>query len=95
MNVNIVIVKHQNCDVPFVFRVPEDKKLEVGDYILCETKKSPCEMGRCITPSFWIIEEQLISFYGKSAASLKPITGKLNPQMFLIERTVTASDEGR
>ena len=81
----IVVVKHPNCGTPFVFKVPNGVNLEAGDYILCKTHKKPLEIGRCITPSFEIIEPQLTEFYGRTIEQLQPVAGLLKPCMFLMD----------
>ena len=83
--VTIVVVKHPNCATQYVFKVPKNVTLDCGDYILCSTKKNPCEIGRCVTPSFEIIEPQLIELYGRSVCQLQPVVGKLKPCMFLLK----------
>ena len=81
----IVVVKHPNCGTPYTFKVPKDVDLEVGEYVLCNTKRSKCEIGQCITPSFEIIEPKLQSFYGRTVDQLQPVVGRLKPQMFIFE----------
>ena len=81
----IVVVKHPNCGTHYVFKVPNGVNLDAGDYILCDTKKRMCEIGRCTTPSFEIIEPQLIEFYGRTINQLQPIVGMLKPCMFLLD----------
>lgn len=80
--IKIVIIKHPNCGVQFVFQAPEGVPFNVGDYVLCRTKKSSSEIGRCITPAFWINEEQLLNFYGRTFKDLKPVVGKMEIMMF-------------
>ena len=84
--VNVVIVKHQNDNRQFVFRLPKKKKLGVGTMVLCETSRNPMEMGECITDSFEIMDKHLERFYGLKIEQLKPIVGYLNPVMLGIER---------
>ena len=79
----VVVVKHPNCGVPYTFQVPENLELEVGNFVLCETKKSNLpQIARCITPSFRILGVQLTEFYGIIPKNLKPVVGVLKPVMF-------------
>lgn len=78
----IATVKHPNCDRPFTFRVPENLDLDVGDYVLCKTKKGPSEVAKCITPSFEIMECHLLEFYNVEPKKLQPIVGILKPVMY-------------
>lgn len=43
--INVVVVKHPNCAIPYTFKVPDDKRLNVGDYVLCDTKQGPNQMA--------------------------------------------------
>lgn len=80
--IKVVLIKHPNCGVQYIFRAPEGIPLHVGDYVLCKTKKSNNEIGRCITPAFWINEEQLLTFYGRKFKDLQPVVGKMEIEMF-------------
>lgn len=81
--VKIVVVKHQNCNGKFVFKVPDQIDLSVGEYILCNTIRKLGEVGECTTPSFEINERQLREFYGVGIANLAPVIGRLKPRMFV------------
>lgn len=79
----IVTVKHQNCNVPYTFKVPEALDLLVGNYVLCETKTSDIpQVGKCITPSFEILGAQLMEMYGIQPKNLRPVVGLLKPEMY-------------
>lgn len=84
--VRIVIVKHPNWNPQYVFKVPEDMNLYAGDYVLCETRKSPHEIARCITPSFTIERDTLKELYGIALRELKPVVAWLRPVMYLQEK---------
>lgn len=79
----IVTVKHPNCNVPYTFEVPEKLDLNVGNYVLCETKTSDIlQVGKCITPSFEIFGMQLREMYGIQPKNLRPVVGLLKPEMY-------------
>ena len=79
----VVVVKHPNCGVPYTFEVPEDVELSIGDYVLCDTKKSNIpQIAKCITPSFYILGIQLNELYNIHPKNLRPIVGWLKPIMF-------------
>jgi len=82
--VDIVQCKHPNCNQVFTFRAPEgsNKKLGVGDRVLVNTSKGPCQMATCITPQFRIGDFQLKELYGIDVCKLKPVVGYLKPVMF-------------
>ena len=83
----IVTVKHQNCNVPYTFEVPETLDLNVGNYVLCETKTSDIpQVGKCITPSFEILGVQLKEMYGIQPKNLRPVVGLLKPVMHAFVR---------
>ncbi len=53
MNVVVVIVKHENCGVKYVFLVPEDKMLKTGDLVKVNTKRGET-LATCLCDSFTI-----------------------------------------
>jgi hypothetical protein len=84
--VEVVQCKHPNCNQVFTFRAPEnsEKKLTVGDRVLVNTSKGPCQMATCITPQFQINNVQLKELYGiTDINNLKPVVGYLKPIMFM------------
>lgn len=74
----VVTVKHPNCNMPYTFSVPESLNLDVGDYVLCDTKnhKYP-QIARCITPSFFITEDLLEELMNIRPQYLRHIVGYL------------------
>lgn len=80
--IKVVLIKHPNCGVQYIFRAPEGIPLHVGDYVLCKTNKSNNEIGQCITPAFWIKEEMLLNFYEWKSKDLQPVVGKMEIEMF-------------
>lgn len=93
--INVVVVKHPNCAIPYTFKVPDYKRLYVGDYVLCDTKQGPNQMAQCITPSFFILEDYLFKFYGVKASNLKRITAELTPKVFVYKQEVQHGEEGQ
>ena len=87
-SIKIVQVKHPGCGTVYTFEVHETVTLAPGEYVFCETKRSPMEIGQCITPSFFVNEVQLRSLYNITLKNLKPIVGRLNPEMFIVKRRV-------
>ena len=83
--IKIVVAQHPNYNGNFVFRVPEGTRLLVGNYVLCNTKRGHNQIGRCITPAFYITERDLIDFYGRTENSLAPVIGWLEPEYFEVE----------
>ena len=82
----IVTVKHPNNNGTFTFRVPPNLDLSVGDFVLCKTSKSEVpQVGKCITPSFMILECQLKECYNILPHNLAPIVGILQPKMYVYE----------
>ena len=82
----VVTVKHQNCNVPYTFAVPETLALEPGNYVLCDTKTSDIpQVAKCITPSFHILGIQLKEMYGIQPKNLRPVVGILKPVMYAFE----------
>ena len=82
----IVTVKHPNNIGTFTFRVPPNLDLGVGDFVLCKTSKSEVpQVGKCITPSFMILECQLKEYYNILPHNLAPIVGILQPKMYAFE----------
>ena len=74
----IVTVKHPNCNTPYTFSVPEKLDLNVGDYVLCDTKTHNYpQVAQCITPSFTVNEEILKGPLNISPAKLRPIVAHL------------------
>lgn len=70
----VVTVKHPNCNTPYTFSVPERIGLDVGDYVLCDTKKHRYpQIGRCITPSFSVSKDVLEELFQISPEDLMPI----------------------
>lgn len=92
-NLNVVLVKHPNCDKHFMFEAPKDVRLFVGDRVLCQTKRSPLEMGTCISASFEIMDYQLEDLWKVKKESLEPVVGLLKPQMFVYQKRNGANDE--
>ena len=86
MIVKIVTVKHPGCGTPYTFRVPDNLDLKAGDRVLCNTKKAHCEMARCMTPSFEIIEPVLEELYGLKIEKLQPVVGFLKPIMYAYKK---------
>ena len=80
--VYVVVVKHPNCNVPYIFKVPESKMLNPGDYVLCDTKKGQEEIARCVTPSFHITDDLIEKYYNVKPDTMKFITGVLRPFLF-------------
>lgn len=80
----VVTVKHQNCNIPYTFSVPECVYLNVGDYVLCNTKnhKLP-QVARCITPSFYLTEDLLEELLNINPKHLQPIVGYLTATYFV------------
>ena len=85
--INIVQCIHENNKNKLTFRVSEDVKLDVGDYVLVETVLGPCRMAKCVTPSFYIGDWQLKEFYGIDVKNLKPVTHILKPVAIGIEKS--------
>ena len=82
----IVTLKHPNNNNPFTFRVPPNLDLKPGDFVLCNTSKSDIpQVGKCITPSFMLLECQLREFYGIAPHNLSPVVGILQPKMYAYE----------
>lgn len=86
--IKIVQVKHPGCGIVYTFEAPRNVTLAPGEYVFCETKRSPMEIGQCITPSFFVNEIQLRTLYNITLKNLKPIVGRLNPEMFIEKRQV-------
>ena len=84
--VNVVICKHQNSREQYVFRAPDSssKQLDVGDWVLCETRLGPNQVAQCLTPAFRIADFQLKEFYGVKVDNLKPVTAYLKPIVFAV-----------
>ncbi len=75
----VVTVKHPNCNVPYTFSVPQDIRLNVGDYVLCDTKKHNYpQIGQCITPSFYVNEDTLKGLLQISPNNLRSIVAYLS-----------------
>ena len=85
--VKVVIVHHQNNATHYTFKVPEKVDLEAGDIILCDTSIGKNQVGYCITPSYYVPEDSVWDMFGVSPARLKPVTGRLQPVMFIYEHT--------
>ena len=85
--VEIVVCRHPNNDRNFVFRAPENasKKLNVGDYVLCDTCQGPNQIAQCITPQFMITDFRLKQFYNVDPNKLRPVTAYLKPVAFAYE----------
>ena len=82
----VVTVKHQGCNIPYTFRVPENMTLDVGDFVMCKTKKHPVpQVGKCMTPSFRIGDFQLEELYQIKPQNLMPVVGILRPVMYAFE----------
>ena len=87
-SIKIVQVKHPGCGVVYTFEAPESNELSPGEWVFCETKRNPMEIGQCITPSFFVNEVQLRTLYNITLKNLKPVIGRLKPEMFVYERRV-------
>ena len=75
----IVTVKHPNCNTPYTFSVPEKLDLNVGDYVLCDTKRHNYpQVAQCITPSFRVSEDILKGLLHTAPTNLRPIVAHLN-----------------
>lgn len=48
---NIVIVKHENCGVKYIFLVPDGKELKAGDLVMVNTKHGKA-LATCLCDSF-------------------------------------------
>ena len=85
--VEIVICMHPNNDKFFIFRAPENasKKLNVGDYVLCDTCNGHNQIAQCITPQFTITDFRLKQFYDVEINRLPPVTAYLKPVAFAFE----------
>jgi len=79
--VEVVVCRHPNINKDFMFRAPSnsEKKLGVGDWVLCDTCKGPNQIARCITPQFRIADFQLKEFYGLDVEKLRPVTAYMVP----------------
>ena len=82
--VNVVVCVHPNDSGRYVFRVPDvsERKLNVGDRVLVDTKRGPGQMAQCITPQFRIADFQLKEYYGVEVKNLRPVTAYLQPVVF-------------
>lgn len=85
--VNVVVVRHPNVDKTFIFRAPDSSgyKLDVGDYVLCDTVKGPGQIAKCITPQFRIADFHLKELYNVSIDKLRPVTAYLRPIAFVLK----------
>lgn len=50
---NVVIVKHENCGAKYMFLVPEDKTLKVGDLVKVNTERGET-LATCLCDSFTV-----------------------------------------
>ena len=74
----IVTVKHPNCNTPYTFSVPKTLDLNVGDYVLCDTKTHNYpQVAQCITPSFVVSEDILKGPLNIAPTKLRPIVAHL------------------
>lgn len=83
---NVVIAKHPNWKGLFVFKVSSGIKLEVGEWILCDTARGPGQIAQCVTPSFEVGEWQVENLWGVTIKDLKPVTAYLKPVAIAIEK---------
>lgn len=81
---NAVVCVHPNDSGRYVFRAPDtaERKLNVGDRVLVDTKRGPGQMAQCITPQFRIADFQLKEYYGVEVKNLRPVTAYLHPVVF-------------
>ena len=81
---NAVVCVHPNDGGRYVFRAPDvsQRKLNVGDRVLVDTKRGPGQMAQCITPQFRIADFQLKEYYGVEVKNLRPVTAYLQPIVF-------------
>ena len=86
MAVKIVLVKHPNVNGIYAFTAPSGTAMGPGDYVLCNTKLGEDQIGRCISPSFYVEEDKLFEFYGTTVKKLQPVTAVLVPLKCEIEK---------
>ena len=79
MAVKIGLVKHPNVNDVYAFSVPAGEELQPGNYILCNTRLGEDQIGRCVSPAFWVEEDKLFEFYGTTEKKLQPVTSMLIP----------------
>ena len=81
----VVTVKHPNCSTPYTFQVPAGLDLNVGDWVLCNTKAhETAQAARCITPSFMITNILLKELHGINPKQIKPVIAKLSPTVYTL-----------
>ena len=91
---NVVVVVHPGSPTKYMFKVPDAVQLHAGDMVLCNTKPNPCAIGMCVTDSFVPVDPASIAkLWGSSVEGMRPVIGKLNPEMYDIEPAKEADDE--
>lgn len=79
----VVLIKHPNCRREFIFTVPDNLSLKVGDYVLCKVRTNKIlQVGKCITSDFTILGIQLKEMYDVNENDLMPVVGYLKPIMY-------------
>lgn len=91
---NVVVVAHQGTSGKYMFKVPDAVQLRAGDIVLCNTKLNPRAIGMCVTDSFVPADPASIAkLWGSSVEGMRPVIGKLNPEMYDYEPANEADDE--
>jgi len=83
---NYVIVKHFENSGKFLFRVPKGIVLEVGDKIMCDTKRGNDQLGVCCCDSFMANPDVIMPLFGVTESSMKFVTGKVEYERFTIAK---------
>ena len=84
----VVTVKHQGCNTPYTFTVPESLELSPGNFVLCETSNHNLpQVAQCMTPSFKVSEVLLKEMYKLNPKQMKPVVGILTPTMYFFRKT--------
>lgn len=79
---NFVIVKHFENSGKYLFRVPKNISLEVGDTIVCDTKYGKDQLGICCCDSFLAKPEVIMPLFGVTENCMKFVTGKVEYEKF-------------
>lgn len=90
---NFVIVKHMEDNGKYLFFVPKKISLEVGDKVVCDTKRGKDKLGVCCCDSFMADPAVVCPLFGTQVKMMQYVTGKVEYERFEIEKSEDEYEE--